>query len=759
MPRILRGNAQPTVLPPQYGGTGQSTLAGLKSALSLVDASVIGAPDGYASLNTSRKIPAEQLAGKFAPIYVIGPSSLIQGASGTYTIKNYDDGTNYDIVPNSGTLTRVKDVITYTPSLSGARGFTINGANYAVNVGVAGPIGSWGNGDPNPAGASIPMSSSPGVYRKLLFGSAGGRVTSCSITQPADLPAGTAVRAEVNYSEGYTGVYVEFQGTMPADAYTGTCQLTVTTEAQPGDTSPTYPVGTQTQPVTISCKRYYFSFSYGAGSYNANNGSGYTWDIAARNLPNGEIVAPYQFPIEIVSGSLPPGMFFQSGYQGVGVRLTGTPNTDGNYGFTIRLRPPTGWVVNPAGTANAYQDMNFSVNVTTPVPKWESLVPGNPGLTTYKLASGTKTFRVSRHNTAVPNPYEWKIIDGNNTPMSGWNLQGVAPGDGKGYIDVTQTPSAPLLANSYTNIAFTYSDNDGAFFASTGLYAQVLQAHFTMSNLGPSFTGLRKGITGYRNIAQCNDVVEAGSVALLSGSLPPGMSLSAQQLVIAGGNGVVLIGTPSQAGTFNFTYRCTGGSSNGYHFTEGPIDFSASVQVTENFTLQSFTHNNSSTTQYVCAISNTGNITSGSFNSLPAGCTSSINVGALDARITCPSNMTPGTYNYTLTLVTNSGGSETQSGTFTVTGPSNLSALSPVFTAGVAATKPAVSSYYGNITGFTNVSGLPAGASLSTSGSQLLVTTTAASPADGYQITAFITTTTPGGSMQEWYSFGITIIP
>lgn len=756
MPRIVKGNSNPAVLPPQYGGTGQTSLGNFKTALGLIDASLIGAPNGYASLTTARKIPAEQLVGKFAPIYVTGPTTMLPNAAGTFTIKNYDDATDYTIIPNSGTVTRVKDVITYTPSLSGIRGFNINGADYLVTVGVPGPIGVWGNGDPNPCGAVVANSSSPGVYRKLLFSSAGGRVISCSVTQPADLPVNTTVRAEVNYSEGNTGVYVEFQGTMPSTDYTGTFQLTVTTEAQPGDNNPSYPVGTQTQSCTISCKRYYFSFSYVSSNFNGNTGQNYAWDLAARNLPNGEIVAPYQYPIDVISGSLPPGMSFQSGFQGTGVRLVGACSSPGNYSFTIRLRAPAGWTTNPGGVLNATQDMSFSVSITTPIPDNETLIST---LSTYKLASGSKTFRVLKNNTgSIPNPYEWKRVgDGSMAAITGWNYTGVAPGDGHGYIDVTQTPSAALQSNVFTNMGFTYSNNSGAFFSSTGFYLEVLQAHYTVNNLGPAFSSMRRGVTGYRNVAECTGQIEVGSVQLLSGSIPPGMSLNAQGLVIVGGVGVVLTGTPTVAGTYNFTYRCIPGNATGYQYSEGAVDLTASITITEIFTIQTgVSIVNTSAQQFICAWSNTGNFTAGSA-SLPSGCTFSPNIGAQDCRINVPAGYPPGTYTYSITMSTVSG-TDTQSGSFTVTGQ-NLVGLSPIFQFGQAATKDAVSSNGGTITSISSVSGQPAGSTVSVSNGRVVVTTSATSPANGYSITGQITTAfSGGGSSTEWYTFGITII-
>lgn len=758
MPRFMKGAFTGGVLPPKYGGTGVTSLANLKAAMALVDATQLGAADGYATLTTGRKIPSEQLTGLLSGIIVFGPTGLLQNASGTFTIKNYDDSVDYSIVPNSGTLTRVKDVITYTPSLAGARGFTINGVNVPVTVGVPGPIGSWGVAESVPAGAVIASSSSPGSYRSSVFGTAGGRVTSASVTQPADLPAGVFLRVEPNVSEGFTGVYAELQGTMPGTDYTGIAQLTVTTEAQPGDNSPAYPVGTQTQPITVSIKRRYFSFFYNGSNFNGNTGQNYNWDIAGRNLPNNEIGAPYQTPIEVISGSLPPGMAFNNTYANVGVRLEGACYSPGNYSFTIRLKAPTGWTTNPGGVLNATQDMSFNVSITTPIPDNETLLST---ITSYKLASGTKTFRVLKNNTgSVPNPYEWKRVgDGSMAAVDGWNRAGVAPGDGHGYIDVTQTPSAPLQPNVYTNIAFTYNNNQGAFFSSTGVYLEVFQAHFTMNNLGPSFAAMRRGQSTYRNLAECSGMIGAASVQLLSGTIPPGMSLDADGLVISGGDGVKLVGTPTTAGSYNFTYRVTGGSTEGYHFTEGPVDFTASVQVTEVFTIQTgISLPNSGSNQFICAMSNTGNYTSGSA-SLPSGCTFQPNIGAQDARITVPAGLPPGTYTYSVTLATASGGSDTQSGSFTVTGPPSFNSLNPTFNFGVATTKPALSHNYGSIASIISVNGLPAGASVSVSGGQVHVTTSASSPVGSYSVSGFITTnTTGGGQSGEWYTFPVNIV-
>ena len=66
---------------------------------------------------------------------IIGPTSLLEGTSGTYTISNYDANVTYTVTPISGTITINQATITYTaPAVAGTSGFVINGVTVNVSI-------------------------------------------------------------------------------------------------------------------------------------------------------------------------------------------------------------------------------------------------------------------------------------------------------------------------------------------------------------------------------------------------------------------------------------------------------------------------------------------------------------------------------------------------------------------------------------------------------------------------------------------------
>ena len=66
---------------------------------------------------------------------IVGPNELVIHQTQDYTITNYDDFTTYDLVPISGSVSRVGDTITYiAPDSAQTGGFTINGAIVLVDI-------------------------------------------------------------------------------------------------------------------------------------------------------------------------------------------------------------------------------------------------------------------------------------------------------------------------------------------------------------------------------------------------------------------------------------------------------------------------------------------------------------------------------------------------------------------------------------------------------------------------------------------------
>lgn len=63
-----------------------------------------------------------------------GLLSINLGSSITYNITNFDSFEVYVLSSDNGTITRIEDVLTYTPAVAGPGGFTINGKVFTVTV-------------------------------------------------------------------------------------------------------------------------------------------------------------------------------------------------------------------------------------------------------------------------------------------------------------------------------------------------------------------------------------------------------------------------------------------------------------------------------------------------------------------------------------------------------------------------------------------------------------------------------------------------
>ena len=67
-------------------------------------------------------------------INIDGPTSTYINRSTTYVITNHDSYVTYILGTTNGTVSRINDIITYTPATVGAGGFTINGKALAITV-------------------------------------------------------------------------------------------------------------------------------------------------------------------------------------------------------------------------------------------------------------------------------------------------------------------------------------------------------------------------------------------------------------------------------------------------------------------------------------------------------------------------------------------------------------------------------------------------------------------------------------------------
>ncbi len=269
---------------------------------------------------------------------------------------------------------------------------------------------------------------------------------------------------------------------------------------------------------------------------------------------------PYSWSLAPGSGSLPPGLSLSS----LGV-ISGTPNTEGTYNFTVRV----------TDNASATADKALSIDVVAAVQPnslfLSQTVPSTVQagqsftVTLNWFNSGTETwtngagFKVSSQNPA--NNITW---GGNTVSLSGFTI---APGQ---QLNLTFTAFAPSTAGTYnfqwqlyktglgyfgqasTNVAIqvtSASGTNGASFVSQSVSSsmtagQTYSVSVTMLNSGTTtWTAANSYKLGSQN-PQDNTTWGFNRVSLPS-SVAPGSQVTFNFTVTA----------PSSAGTYNFQWK------------------------------------------------------------------------------------------------------------------------------------------------------------------------------------------------------------
>lgn len=121
------------------GGTGALSAEDAAINLNLLTLSMKNIPGGVVGTDSNNLIPSVLLPVGFvtgnASVNVTGPASLVVGDSATFLITDFDSFVTYVIIPISGTLTRVGNVITYTaPTFVDQAGFIINGRFVEITI-------------------------------------------------------------------------------------------------------------------------------------------------------------------------------------------------------------------------------------------------------------------------------------------------------------------------------------------------------------------------------------------------------------------------------------------------------------------------------------------------------------------------------------------------------------------------------------------------------------------------------------------------
>ena len=237
-----------------------------------------------------------------------------------------------------------------------------------------------------------------------------------------------------------------------------------------------------------------------AGTLSANGGTpGYTWSIA--------------------NGSLPAGLALSPAGQ-----ITGTPTTGGNFNFTAAVRDNS----SPAQTQTAATSINVLSAATT-------------------LSLSAPTFRPTTINT----PFTGALSASGGTPGYQWSVVSGSLPSGLSLSATTGAISG--TPTSYGRAVFTAQVSDSGSPAQTQTaQVSILIAPLPLTILSST---LAQGGTGqaYGDSLKASGGTPGYHWAIVNGSLPPGLALSAATGAITG--------SPTASGTYTFSTEVADGGT------------------------------------------------------------------------------------------------------------------------------------------------------------------------------------------------------
>jgi hypothetical protein len=242
-------------------------------------------------------------------------------------------------------------------------------------------------------------------------------------------------------------------------------------------------------------------------------------NIITTSLPNGQAGISYSQTLQaaggtgsytwsISSGSLPPGLSLNATGH-----ISGTPTAASSASFSVKVSDGAG------GSSTAALSITIAPALASPGCPPGTAALGQAYSATLIASGGTP-------------PYAWAIASG-QLP-SGLSLNG-----GSGQI--SGTPSA---GGSF-NFGIKVSDQSSASAISNCTI--VIAAPPALTLVTSSLTSAKTGVASAQQLTATGGVPPYGWT-LVSGSLPPGLSMSASGLIS---------GTPTTAGNYGFTVRVT----------------------------------------------------------------------------------------------------------------------------------------------------------------------------------------------------------
>ncbi|WNL46391.1 putative Ig domain-containing protein [Dyella sp. BiH032] len=640
------------------------------------------------------------------PTITYTPSSPAAGTVGTAYSQSLAGATGgaspYSYTIASGALPAgitlaANGTLSGTPTANGTFNFTVRATDSSTGTGpfsavsgtltltIAAPTISYAPTDPLPATVGT-------AYSRSLASATGGTAPYSYTIASGSLPAGITLASNGTLA-----------GTPTAG---GTFNFTVTATDSSGGTGP-------------------FSATSGALMLTVNAP---TITLSPTTLPNASVATAYSqnvtasggtstYSYAVTAGSLPPGLSVSSSGA-----ITGTPTGAGTYNFTITATDSS------TGTGPYTGSRSYTLLVNAPTltlsPASGGTANGTAGVPisgSFTAANGTAPYTYAITAGALPPGVALSsagTLSGTPTAVGNFNFTVTATDSSTGTSapftvsgsytlaiaapTITLSPGslpAPSVGTAYSQTitaseghptTFTYSLSAGVLPAGLSLDANSGVLSGTPTAAGAySFTITATDSGGFTGSQAYSGTVGAGTVVFTSGALANGAAETAytHSFTASGGTGPytyslttgslpaglalssagVLSGTPTVAGSFNFTVRATDSSTG----TGAP--FSATQPVTLTIAAPTITLAPSTLPAGSggVAYSQTLSASGGS-----GGYTYSLSAGALppgialsSAGVVSGTPTTPGSYNFTVTATDGFGFTGSQAYTFTVNAP------------------------------------------------------------------------------------------